>query len=60
MYRIYKKIPDPFQGDFELCLKNSYILEEFRSKLCLISWSLSDDEGGITCMKRSFKIVYIS
>ena len=29
MYRIYRKLPDPFQGDFELCLKNRYILEEF-------------------------------
>ena len=29
MYRIYRKIPDPFQGDFEFCLKNKYILEEF-------------------------------
>ena len=50
MYRIYKKIPDPFQGDFEFCLKNRYILEEFRSILWSISWSLPDDEGGITCM----------
>ena len=22
MYRIYRKIPDPFQGDLEFCLKN--------------------------------------
>ena len=50
MYRIYRKIPDPFQGDFEFCLKNRYILEEFSSILWLISWSLPDDEGGITCL----------
>ena len=31
MYRIYGKIPDPFQGDLEFCLKNRYVLEEFRS-----------------------------
>ena len=37
MYRIYRKIPDPFQGDFVFCLKNWYILEEFRSVL----WSIS-------------------
>ena len=30
MYRIYRKISDPFQGDFEFCLINRYILEEFR------------------------------
>ena len=51
MYRIYRKIPDPFQGDFEFCSKNRYILEEFQSILWLISWSLPDDEGGITCMQ---------
>ena len=51
MYRIYRKIADPFQGDFEFCLKNRYIFEEFRSVLWLISWSLPDDEGGITCME---------
>ena len=50
MYRIYRKIPDPFQGDFEFCSKNRYILEEFHSILWLISWSLPDDEGGITCL----------
>ena len=33
MYRIYRKLPDLFQGDFEFCLKNRYILEEFRSIL---------------------------
>ena len=50
MYRIYRKIPDPFQGDIKFCLKNRCILEEFRSILWLISWSLPDDEGGITCL----------
>ena len=50
MYSIYRKISDPFQGDFEICLKNRYILEEFQSVLWPISWSLPDDEGGITCM----------
>ena len=52
MYKIYRKLPDPFQGDFEFVLKNRYILEEFRSIFWLISWSLTlpDDEGGITCM----------
>ena len=30
MYRIYRKIPDPFLGDFEFCSKNRYILEEFQ------------------------------
>ena len=54
MYRVYRKIPDPFQGDFELCLKNRYILEEFRSIVWPISWSLPDDEGGITCMRSHF------
>ena len=29
MYRIYRKILDPFQGDFEFCSKNRYISEEF-------------------------------
>ena len=29
MYRIYRKFPDPFQGDFEFCLKHSYFFEEF-------------------------------
>ena len=50
MSRIYRKNPDPFEGDFDFCLKNRYILVEFRSVLWLISWSLPDDEGGITCM----------
>ena len=29
MYRIYRKLPDPFQGDFEFCWKNRYNLVEF-------------------------------
>ena len=24
MYRIYRKLPDPFQGDLEFCMKNVY------------------------------------
>ena len=54
MYRIYRKIPDSFQGDFEFLLKKWYILEEFLPILGLISWSLPDDEGGITCMTAHF------
>ena len=53
MYRIYRKIPDSFQGDFEFLLKSVkkwYFLEDFLPILRLISWSLPDDEGGITCM----------
>ena len=29
MYRIYRKIPGSFQGDFKFLLKKWYILEEF-------------------------------
>ena len=47
MYRIYRK-PDPFKGDFDFVGKTGIF--DFRSFLCLISWSLPDDEGGITCM----------
>ena len=50
MYRIYRKIPDSFQGDFEFLFNKWYVLEEFMQILQLISWSLPDDEGGITCM----------
>ena len=57
MYSIYRKLPDQFQGDLEFCLKNRYILEEFQSILWLISWSLPDDEGGITCMNMYKKIL---
>ena len=46
MYRIYRKILGSFQGDFEFCEK----VVHFRQILPLISWSLTDDEGGITCM----------
>ena len=50
MYRTYRKIPDSFQEGFEFLLKKWYIFEEFLPILQLISWSLPDDEGGITCM----------
>ena len=50
MYRMYREIPASFQGDFEFLLKKGYFLEEFSPILQLISWSLPDDEGGITCM----------
>ena len=52
MYRIYRKVPDSFQGDFEFkfAKKKWYILEDFLPILRLKSWSLPDDEGGITCM----------
>ena len=50
MYRICRKIPDSFQGDFGIFVKKWYILKEFLPILRLISWSLPDDEGGITCM----------
>ena len=54
MYRIYRKVPDSFQGDFDFFFffKKWYILDEFLTILKLISWSLPDDEGGITCMNR--------
>ena len=51
MYRIYSKTPDSFQGEFEFLLKKWYILEEFLPIIQFISWSLPDDEGGITCMQ---------
>ena len=50
MYRIYRKIPDSFQGDLDFSVKKWYILEELLPILRLISWSLPDDEGGITCL----------
>ena len=50
MYRIYKKILGSLQGDFKIFLKKWYILVKFMISLQLISWSLPDDEGGITCM----------
>ena len=50
MYRIYiGNFLIHFREILNFCLKNRYILEEFRSILWLISWSLPDDEGGITC-----------
>ena len=58
MYRIYRKFPDPFQGDLEFCVKNRYILEELQSILWLISWSLPDDEGGITCMDPGMTLTF--
>ena len=53
MYRICRKIPDSFQGDFGIFVKKWYILKEFLPILWLISWSLPDDEGGITCMLKA-------
>ena len=53
MYRIYRKIPDSFQGGFEFLLKKWYILGEFLPILQPISWSLPDDEGGITCVNQN-------
>ena len=50
MYRLYRKIFGPFQGGFEIFLKKGGILDKFYIILSLISWSLPDDEGGITCM----------
>ena len=47
--RFFWRIPDSFQGDFDFLLKSG-TLEEFLPTLQLISWSLPDDEGGITCM----------
>ena len=46
MYRIYRKNVYSFQGDFMICQK-LYVLEEI---LGLISGSLPDNQGGITCM----------
>ena len=58
MYRTYSKTTDSFQGGFEFLLKKWYILEEFLPILRLISWSLPDDEGDITCM-RSLQMTYV-
>ena len=60
MYRIYRKIPDSFQGDFEFLFKKWYFLEEFSPILRLISWSLPDDEGGITCMNIIDKFIDVN
>ena len=51
MYRIYKNILHSFQGDFKILVKVLY----FRRILWLISWSLQDDQGGITCLQVSRK-----
>ena len=48
MYRIYRKILDSVQGDFEFLLQKWYILEEFLPILGLISWSLSEPPRGKT------------
>ena len=50
MYRIYKNILHSFPGDFKILVKS----EHFRRILWLISWSLQDDQGGITCMMPTF------
>ena len=47
MYRIYKNILHSFQGDFKILVKSDIY---FRRILWLISCSLQDDQGGITCM----------
>ena len=47
MYRIYRKILNSDEGDFEILVKKWYVLEEI---LGLISGSLPDDQGGFTCM----------
>ena len=50
MYRIYKKILGSYQRNlkknFEKVVYFSKILDVYGS----FSWSLPDDEGGITCM----------
>ena len=48
MYRIYKNILHSFPGDFKILVKS----DNFIRTLWLISWSLQDDQGGITCMAR--------
>ena len=50
MYRIYRRIPDSFQGDFEFLSKSGTFFTKILPILWLISWRLPDDEGGITCM----------
>ena len=46
MYRIYKNILHSFPGDFKILVKTDIFEKNFK----LISWSLQDDQGGITCM----------
>ena len=45
MYRIYKNILHSFPGGFKILVKSDLY---FRRILWLISWSLQDDQGGIT------------
>ena len=47
MYRIYRKILNSDEGDYEILVKKWYVSEEI---LGLISGSLPDDQGGFTCM----------
>ena len=46
MYRIYRKILNSDEGDFEILVKSG-VLEEI---LGLILGSLPHDQGGFTCM----------
>ena len=46
MYRIYKNILHSFRGDFKILVK----CDIFQRILWLITWSLQDDQGGITGM----------
>ena len=55
MYRIYRKIPDSLQGDFVFLSKSGTFLKNFFPISGLISWSLPDDEGGITCMTEGWE-----
>ena len=45
------KIPDSFQGDFEFFFKKKVVyFRRIFPNFKALSWSLLDDEGGITCM----------
>ena len=57
MYRLYRKILGSFQGGFEIFLKKGGILDKFYIVSSPISWSLPEDEGGITCMNISLQQV---
>ena len=62
MYRIYKNILHSFPGDFKIlvkCIEYTYFMVYFRRILWLISWSLQDDEGGITCMILIWRLLLI-
>ena len=50
MYKIYRKILNSDQGDFQILVKTKkwYVFEVI---LELISGSLLDDQGGFTCMQ---------